>query len=457
MKKNYGSLLFLGVFLLTCLWPLVGMAIAGPSEAAANERLAAIPSLTAADGSFNLNVLNDTSDYFADHFASRQELVTANAKLEAALFGESAEDDVILGKDGWLFYKSTLDDYQGQDLLSDREIWSAAHCLALIQEYAQAQDVSFVFAVAPNKNTLYPEYMPDRCLRSETPGNAARLSEALQLEGVTTADLEAAFRAEDGILYHRLDSHWNNLGAALAHDAITDALGSGAARFYQPDRFAAVQDYDADLYQMLYPAGSEKDVQRYPVWGLSFTYDQPIRSAEDQLIHTSCTDQDGRLLMFRDSFGNALHPFMAESYGAACFSRAMPYDLSLIESEGADTLVIEIVERNIDWLTQRAPILPAPTRKIDVPETCDGNISFECDFSQTSGGTLCCSGNLGSAPDTDSPIWLVCDGTVYEASPAGNGDLPFTAYLPTQPEELQIMFLQNGVPVISKPFSFYER
>lgn len=452
MKKNIGFIVFLGVFLLMCLWPLVGMAIAGPSEAAANEILAAPPSLTKPGGTFNTDVLNDTSDYFNDHFATRQELITANAKLEAALFGESAEDKVILGKDGWLYYASTLDDYQGEDLLSDREIWSAAHCLSLIQEYAQEQGISFVFAVAPNKNTLYPENMPDRYLRSESPGNAERLSEALREAGVEYADLKAALGAEDGVLYQRLDSHWNNLGAALAHDVILDALGSDSARFYAPDQFTAAQDHDGDLYQMLYPAGSEKDIQFYPVCDYHFTYDSPIRSAEDQMIHTSCAGKDGKLIMFRDSFGNTLHTFMAESYGAACFSRAMPYDLSLLDSEGADTLVIEIVERNIDWLAQRAPILPAPVRQIAVPETGDDTIRFTLACSQTGSECFCCSGNLACTPDTDSPIWLVCDGTVYEASPAGSGEQPFTAYLPNLPATVQIMFLQNGTPVISQPF-----
>ncbi|MBQ6431048.1 MAG: hypothetical protein IJJ99_04135 [Oscillospiraceae bacterium] len=450
MKKNYGFILFLGVFLLMCLWPLVGMAIAGPSAAAANEKSAPLPALTKG-GAFNASFLNDTSDYFADHFASRQELITVNAVLEAALFGESAEENVILGKDGWLYYKSTLEDYQGQNLLSDREIWAAAHCLALVQEYAREQNADFLFTVAPNKNTLYPESMPDRYLRSDVSGNAERLYDALRSEGVRYVDLEAAFCAEDRVLYQRLDSHWNNLGAALAHDTILDALGMNAARFYAPDHFTAAEDHDADLYQMLFPAGTEKDVQFYPDWSWQFSYDRPIRSAEDQKINTCCSGQNGRLLMFRDSFGNTLYPFMAESFGAACFSRAMPYDLSLLGTEDADTLVIEIVERNIARLAQNAPqYLPAPVREIPLPDVREPSLRFTCSFSPAENGTVRCSGNLRCAPDTNSPVFLVCDGTVYEASPAGSGEYPFTAYLPEQPASLQIMFLQNGKLIISQ-------
>lgn len=453
MKNNLKYLMFLGIFLLMCLCPLVGMAIAGSSEAAANEILAAPPALQNADGSCNTEFLNDTSDYFADHFAYRQELITVNAKLEAALFGESASEDVILGKDGWLFYHSTLDDYQGQNLLSDREIWSAAHCLALMQEYAQAQNASFLFTVVPNKNSLYPECMPDRYIRSDTPGNAERLTEALQQNGVCTVNLEAAFRNEGCVLYQKLDSHWSNLGAALAHDTIIDTLGKNAEHFYLPEQYSAVQDHTADLYQMLYPSDVQKDIQLHPAWDWRFTYDRPIRTAEDQMIHTSCAGQSGTLLMFRDSFGNTLHPFMAESYEHACFSRAMPYDLSLIDSESADTLIIEIVERNIDWLSQRAPIFPAPVREIAVPAKSADAMQITYSFAQVNNGMICCSGSIGCCLDTDSPIFLVCDGTVYEASPSGNGDNPFTAYLPYQPNEFQLITIQDGIPVISQVFA----
>ncbi|MBO2527570.1 MAG: hypothetical protein CW335_05260 [Clostridiales bacterium] len=453
MKKKYGFLIFLGVFLLMCLWPLVGMAITGPSEAAANEILAAPPALQNTGGSFNADFLNDTSDYFADHFASRQELTTVNAKLEAALFGESASEDVILGKDGWLFYQTTLDDYQGQNLLSDREIWAASHSLSLIQEYAQQQNASFLFTVVPNKNSLYPEFMPDRYIRSDAPGNAERLTEALRQADVSVLDLYEVLKTKDLILYQRLDSHWSNLGAALAHDAITDALGKEAECFYQPEQFTAVQDHSADLYQMLYPAGTEKDIQLYPDRQWSFSYDAPIRSVEDQMIRTSCAEHAGKLLMFRDSFGNTLHPFMAESYGAAVFFRAMPYDLSLLDSENADTLVIEIVERNIDWLVQRAPIFPAPVRQIAVPAQSDEEVNVRFSFSEKDLGMLCCQGTIGSKMDIDSPIFLICDGTVFEASPAGSGDQPFTAYLPCRPGRLQVMFIQDGCPVISQAYS----
>ena len=82
------------LLLLMCLLPLAVFVIAGPSASGANERLAAKPRLTAG-GRLNFDVLSDTADYFDGHFGLRQELITANAAADAAIFRESATP-------GWL-------------------------------------------------------------------------------------------------------------------------------------------------------------------------------------------------------------------------------------------------------------------------------------------------------------------------------------------------------------------
>lgn len=440
---------FIAVFLLMCLFPFAGLLLTGPSGASANEILADPPSIRTADGKFNVDFLSDAGDWLADRFAFRREFITAEAAVEAAVFRESASGDVILGKDGWLYYATTLDDYQGQNLLTERQIWSAAHCLRLIQDAAQARGIRFLFTVVPNKNSLYPGKMPAGLPRRTESGNFEHLAQALDDAGVSRADLYTALLTEDKLLYQKTDSHWNNLGAALAHDVITEALGMTAEKQYIPEQFSERADHDGDLYQMLYPAGKQKDVQYYPNRDWRFTYDRPIRSAEDQMIYTSCEGQQGKLLMFRDSFGNTLHPFLAEDFGAACFSRAMPYDLTLLDSEMPDTLVIEIVQRNIPWLVQRAPVMPAPLADREVPQT-QTQIEATCCITQTGEAMFCYTGTLPQT-DTDSPVYLLVDGALFEASPAGEGENPYTAYLPAEAQSVQLLFAQGGQFVLSQP------
>ena len=450
--KRTGLMVFIGMFLILCMLPAAAMLVTGPSEAAANEILAQPPALYDGEGTINLRYLNDCSDYLTDRFAGRQELITLNARLEATVLGESASEDVILGKDGWLFYRTTLDDFQGTNRLSDREIWAAAHCIKLVQEEAAKRNMAFLFTVVPNKNTLYPEYMPNSYIHSDTPGNLVHLETAIEAESIPYVSIKDVFCKQETVLYHKLDSHWTNLGAALAHDAILSALGKNGAAMYQPESFTARADHKGDLYQMLYPTGTETDIQLYPAWEWRYTYDKPLRSVEDQRIDTTCEGADGSLFMFRDSFGNTLHSFMAESYAKACFSRAMPYQLSLPELTDADTLIIEIVERNIPWLTQRAPIMEAPKREIMLAQE-ETACKVAVREVKSEYNLFCYTGNIEEEMDADSPIYLICNGEAYEAAPAGEGFQPFTAYLNGNVQTLRLAWKQNGNYVLTQEIS----
>ena len=100
---------FTAAFLSLCLIPAAGMLVLPEQQAAGNEHLTPKPSLWNAQTGWNTDFLGDLTDYVADHFGFRQELVTANAALQTRLLCTSPAEDVIYGTDGWLYYAKTLD------------------------------------------------------------------------------------------------------------------------------------------------------------------------------------------------------------------------------------------------------------------------------------------------------------------------------------------------------------
>ena len=77
---------------------------------------------------------------------------------------------------------------------------------------------------------------------------------------------------------------------------------------------------------------------------------------------------EGSLLMFRDSFGELLYPYLAAEFGSARFSRQAAYDLTTAASLGSDTVVIELVERKpalFDRLCRHLP--PRPSARSTPP------------------------------------------------------------------------------------------
>lgn len=444
--KKFCHILFTAAFLAACLLPAVGIIFLGPGKAAGNEVLSPPPSMTKPDGSLNLDLLPDAADWFSDHFAFRQELITADSTLKSALFHTSAQPDVALGKDGWLYYAETLDDYTGADLLTGRQAFCAARSLYLAQSYVEQRGGVFTFTVAPNKISLYPQFAPDGLSPAGT-SSVSLVKEQLELQGVNYTDLFEPILKQDEVLYHDTDSHWTNKGAALGHDLLLAGLGLEGHAFEKNGEYRLT--HRGDLYEMLYPASNRLDRQFEFSEPLEFEYTSPIRNADGLRITTASGSQNEPLLMFRDSFGNALHSLMAESFSSALFSRAMPYSLGLMDQTGARYVVVEIVERNLDLLARMPFLMPAPTAEFSgAASPAETAAVIESAPASNLPGYVQITGKVGLPCDADSPVYLQSSGTVYEAFPMADNEESVTEFGLLLPEgsagDMQVIFRSGG-------------
>ncbi|MBQ3256091.1 MAG: hypothetical protein IJA67_01565 [Oscillospiraceae bacterium] len=450
MKNKMLHLLYIGLFLLICLTPFLGMLIFGPSEAAANEILANPPKLTQRDGSFNMSVADDTEDYIADRFAFRQELVTAWAKLNTKLLHTSVQEQVVLGKEDWLFYASTEDDYMG--ICADNErIAYAASNLALMQEYAHSLGAEFIFVIAPNKNSLYPAHMPSHIPNREE-SNALLLTKQLDVLGVVHADLFAAFGRQSEVLYFQTDSHWNGKGAALAADAILETLHITSEYF--AEEFTLSKAHKGDLYEMLYPTGKETESDYAPAKGFSFRYDSEPNGGNAIKIETSCDSATGSLVCWRDSFGISLHPYLAQAFGKAFFSRSASYDLTEAAQREATAVVIELVERNLSQLWETPPIFPAPVRNIEAHQIASLAVPAEIGKETDDLVQIIATADYSIA-DEGSPLYIAATDQVFECCTIFEGNLrQGSAFLPADLDLTALSFIgQKDGQLIAYPIT----
>ena len=434
MKQTILKWCFVAVFFAVSITLSLGIFFAGPSKAGANEQLAKPPA-PVSDGVYNPDLLSDAAAWVGDHFFLRQELITLHNRLSAVVHTSGAED-VVLGSNGWLYYDSTMDNYTGQNLMTHRELFSAATNLELMASYCREQGKEFLFVIAPNKNTLYPENMPDTGI-SNPRQDAENLHKELTARQVPYVDLFALFDAQKEPLYFAHDSHWNSKGAALAADAINSAFGKPSQYFSDP--FSATAPHQGDLYEMLYPAG--QDPEQDPVYGdkLHFTYAGAATKADSITLKTEGSGE-GSLLAYRDSFGNLLYPYLADSFAAATFSRSTRYDLT----KPGDFVLIELVERNLRYLIANLPVMPAPEREQTLPHTSSGTASFTT--AKGTEGYTQIKGTLPATPDTDSRVYLVCGEKTYEALLTENNS--YGAYIPAEETAEKLLFTQNEQSVL---------
>lgn len=355
MKK--GSIIYSALCLLCCLLPFVGMTVARTDTTTENKALAEFPDVRTETG-INAEFLSELGDYFTDHFAFREALVSADSMLCSKLFGISNMDTVLVGKNDWLYYTDTLDDYLGRNTLSERGICNAANNIRQLQEYVNGMGKQFLFTVAPNKNSLYGDNMPaqEQHIITEQ-SNIDYLTPKLEEYGVSYLNLFELFEQEKDVLYYQRDSHWNNTGALKVYRAMLDYLQLPHDTYENAD-VVQRKDYIGDLNSMLYPLTAEPENNDYYDVEQEYCYVTPTESVEDAWIQTQNMEADGgSLLMYRDSFGNSLIPWIANSFQKATFSKMVPYNIQMnLEQNDPDVVIVEKVERNLDEFAYQPPV-----------------------------------------------------------------------------------------------------
>ena len=102
--------------------------------------------------------------YFNDNIPWRNQLISLNSGLDLFAFRDSSNENVLIGKDGWLFFTggtNPVEQSTGQRLLSEDDLEKIAGQLTLVQRWVQSRGEKFIFFLAPNKETIYQEKLPE--------------------------------------------------------------------------------------------------------------------------------------------------------------------------------------------------------------------------------------------------------------------------------------------------------
>lgn len=442
MMKKTCKIIYVVLIVMVMLVPFVGMTLFKTDTTTENRRMAEMPKLKE-NGQFNKEYLSDLGTYFNDHFALRNYLVDADSRIQSGVFGESNVSTVLVGTDGWLYYTATLDNFLGENRMSERTINNCVHNIKLFQDYVEGQGARFVLAVPPNKNSLYGDNMPYYDSHKVSDGfDLDILAKKFADSGVNYADLYSLLKEQKDVMYLKRDSHWNNMGALLAYNCILDTVDV-PHESYDTAKFTRRKDYIGDLNSMIYPVSSQPEWDFYldgNEWVYRYTTD--TASVEDLKIGTNCESRDGSLLMYRDSFGNTLLPYMANAFGQAYFSKNIPYNItSDMKANKPDVVVVEKVQRNVlefasDPAVFQGPELSAEdTAALEDARVDDGKATVEMKESESNIDFWQIDGEVSCDMTADADICVaVTDGDVtryYEAFGITDGDtdLGYRLYL----------------------------
>lgn len=393
------------------------------------------------------NASDKIDGYMNQKFGFRNQFVDLNNRIKYFVFSEAGNNQVIVGEDGWLFFSGALHDYNGQELLSDAELDKIVKILSMVQEEAERKESKFVFVSAPNKMEIYGEYMPYYQVEYKGEGNYEKLFSKLDAADVSNVDLKEILKAQKEQIsypiYYKTDSHWNELGAAIAYENIMSGLGLECVEFSK--EYAISQNaHKGDLDKMLFPNKKGTDDLVVLKHEFEFYYTSNFKGSDDLLIQTANDDKDRSLIMWRDSFGASLFYMFAENFNVAEFRREIPYNFTNIDKK--DVVIIELVERNIPYLLWQLPIIEAQETEVEVTDMTNTEPIFTV---TDKNGYKLVSATVPDIPKECVNVYFKVqtgdDSVIYEAYPsAENGDA--CLYIESIPEDagLSVIYEYNG-------------
>jgi hypothetical protein len=348
----------IAMFALAIVAPGVGTLLHLDHETSSGEKRELAPFPTLAPTWASITAFPDGfTRYYADHFAFRTRLVRWQAAFRLNVLHVSPSPTVVDGRDGFLFYADdgALEDYVHEKPFPPEELEAWRLTLQHTQDWLHARGIRYLFVLAPDKHEIYGDLFPDSVHRLHTESRTDELVSYLRAHStVDVLDLRPALLAARGRerLYHRTDTHWNDLGAFVGYQQIAARVG------LQPMPRAAYQEEDVrtpgrDLAGMLGLTDvlSEDDLRLVPRAGRRARIIEPAQPnaffEDAKIVTTQADTQLPRAVIFRDSFSSALVPFLSEHFSRAVYLWQNNFDPDVVDAEHPAVVIQEWVGRHL--------------------------------------------------------------------------------------------------------------
>jgi len=302
----------------------------------------------------SLFFLQKMERWYQDHFGGRSDLTYLGARLQMTTLGFPANRQVLLGQDQWLFYdqhykpgKAYFADYRGLERFSEAQLNQIRNNLVQTQQALARCGVAFYAVMAPDKQTVYPDKMPF-APSTAGPTKLDQLMAALrQVPDLHVLDLRPVLKQardmEAHDVYFQTDTHWNALGAFHAVNALLQTLrGQGWA-------VTGLKRQEWEVTARPFAGGD------IAVSMLSL----PHYFADTEWVMSPRPDASAqkpagapRLLLYGDSFSEAMQPFLDAQMGHVTVIRRAHVDGQELQLHQPQVVVVEVLERLLNgWLS----------------------------------------------------------------------------------------------------------
>nr|WP_302659287.1 DHHW family protein [uncultured Clostridium sp.] len=294
-----------------------------------NRNLSQIPILSL-ESYIDTSFSSDYEKYINDQFFLRDKWIDLKSRIEY-LLGKRENNDIIFGKDNYLFKKFTT--FNGEMLENN---------INSILTFTNSYKTDVDFFIIPNSYAIYdeltPRYLPlvDQLSLINSINSYLSLESNNHINAINVA--EKLLKNKDDYIYYKTDHHWTSYGAYLAYLTYMDSLGLEAididkleeikinnffGTYYNRSKyFKADSDFityynmpnlqieiDGKEYLSLMDLDKFKSSDKYSafLWG---------NNGLTKVINENIAEErkGSSILIFKDSYANSFIQFLANNY-----------------------------------------------------------------------------------------------------------------------------------------------
>lgn len=308
-------------------------------------------------------------------------------------------DLALVGKNGWLFLCNDSNDaigqYTGDIRFNHDQLDKYVNQYSTFQQLCNEKGIYYLLTIAPGKEYIYPEYLPD----SVRALNDLTISDEF-IENVTPVLNNKIVNFKNtllgskhlGPLCYKSDSHWNYLGAKLAAEEIICSLRSqfpqlptfeemGFKLILNEESFGDLSnknrlDYsnghyvdatctNRDTTKQVCAIGV--DYEKTAIELTEHSYVNLSKTRPTRLFKKSNHTNLPRAIILRDSYADWLLPFLSECFFESLFIWGRSVPPSVIETFKPDLIIEEVVDRFLirSHLSHQTKVAETPVQIIN--------------------------------------------------------------------------------------------
>ncbi|MEH2536422.1 MULTISPECIES: alginate O-acetyltransferase AlgX-related protein [unclassified Bradyrhizobium] len=330
--------LFAAAFVIMIATPLVIHCWQGSAAVLRDEKrnAAAFPSLPGKDRPVRTFV-RELDAYLKDNYGLRNWLLSSYNVVKYRVFGnyDTGSGRALFGKNRWMYYTQfeQIDAYRGRYVVPESHLKEVADGLKRQYDAVTSRGMTYAAVIAPNKQSIYPENLPDWAQRSLGSSATDQILAYVkqQYPEIIVIDTRDGVRNAKHLapLFVPTDIHWTMQAGYFANAEIITSLQKANVNIPDPSPWSEYavtpqQDVGGDLSALISLRAHLKETiyavtksggfrsRRDPT--SPYMQFPTLDSFHPTFVYKIDDDRLPRVLVFRNSFFTSLMPFFSEHF-----------------------------------------------------------------------------------------------------------------------------------------------